>query len=238
MEEKSKDFFWTSYVDLMTALFAVVLVLFVLSYYNLNKKKQELENLVRIKEQEAAILNKVKANFKLFESEPNIFYFDTKYNRIQLSFEIKFRKGLAYYTLTSNDIEGDFKGTKKKLDELGSKLKSIINEFQSQKKHDTLMKDISYLMVISGSASKFPTDSPNENYILSYKRALSLHEYWKKNLGLDFDAPKYHDIIELQISGVGFGGVGRFNSPYNSTKISEEEKNQRFIIHIAPKIGK
>lgn len=222
----------------MTALFAVVLVLFVLSYYNLNKKKQELEDLVKIKEQEAAILNKVKANFKLFESEPDIFYFDTKYNRIQLSFEIKFRKGLQYYRLSPNDIEGDFNKTKTKLDELGTKIKSIIDEFQHQKKNDTLMKDISYLMVISGSASKFQNDNPNENYLLSYKRALSLHEYWKENIGLDFDAPQYHDIIELQISGVGFGGVGRFNTPYNPTKIMEEEKNQRFIIHIAPKIGK
>jgi hypothetical protein len=238
VEEKSRDFFWPSYVDLMTALFAVVLVLFVLSYYNLNKKKQELEDLVKIKEQEAAILNKVKANFKLFEKEPDIFYIDTKYNRIQLSFEIKFRKGLQYYRLIPNDIEGNFSTTENKLNELGQKLKSIIEEFQLQKKNDTLMKDVSYLMVISGSASKFQNDNPNENYILSYKRALSLHEFWKENLGLDFDAPKYHDIIELQISGVGFGGVGRFNSPYNPTKISEEEKNQRFIIHIAPKIGK
>lgn len=238
MEEKRKDFFWTSYVDLMTALFAVVLVLFVLSYYNLNKKKQELEDLVKIKEQEAAILNKVKANFKLFEKEPDIFYFDKKHNRIQLSFEIKFRKGLQYYRLNSNDIEGDFRSTERKLDELGKKLKSIIDEFQYQKKHDTLMKNVSYLMVISGSASKFQHDNPTENYILSYKRALSLHEYWKKKLRLDFDAPQYHDIIELQISGIGFGGVGRFNTPYNPKKISEEEKNQRFIIHIAPKIGK
>ena len=118
------------------------------------------------------------------------------------------------------------------------KLKSIIEEFQLQKKNDTLMKDVSYLMVISGSASKFQNDNSNENYILSYKRALSLHEFWRENLGLDFDSPKYHDIIELQISGVGFGGVGRFNSPYNSKMTSEEEKNQRFIIHIAPKIGK
>lgn len=238
MEEKRKDFFWTSYVDLMTALFAVVLVLFVLSYYNLNKKTKELEDLVKIKEQEAAILNKVKANFKLFESEPEIFYFDTKYNRIQLSFEIKFHKGLQYYHLNQNDIEGNFQDTKRKLDELGTKLKSIIDEFQKQKRNDPLMKDISYLMVISGSASMFPGDNADENYLLSYKRALSLHDYWKKNLGLDFDSPKYHDIIELQISGVGFGGVGRFNVPYKSYNVPEEEKNQRFIIHIAPKIGK
>ncbi len=238
MEEKSKDFFWTSYVDLMTALFAVVLVLFVLSYYNLNKKKQELEDLVKIKEQEAAILNKVKANFKLFEKEPDIFYFDTKYNRIELQLKIKFKKGLEYYRLIPNDIDGNFDTTKDTLKIIGAKLKSIIEAFQLQKKNDPFMKDVSYIMVISGSASKFKNGNPNENYILSYRRALSLHEFWKNNLNLDFDSPKYHDIIELQIAGVGFGGVGRFNTPYNPSKNSEEEKNQRFIIHIAPKIGK
>lgn len=238
MEEKRKDFFWTSYVDLMTALFAVVLVLFVLSYYNLNKKKKELEDLVKIKEQEAAILNKVKANFKLFESEPDIFYFDTTYNRIQLTFQIKFHKGLKYYHIDNNDIEGDFGSTQKKLDDLGKKLKAIIDAFKKQKATDSTMKDISYLLVISGSASKFPGDNPEQNYLLSYQRALSLQEYWKQNLKIDFDSPQYHDIIELQISGVGFGGVGRFNTPYNPNNIQEEEKNQRFIIDIAPKIGK
>lgn len=238
MENNRKDFFWISYVDLMTALFAVVLVLFVLSYYNLNKKKKELENLVRIKEQEAAILNKVKANFKLFESEPEIFYFDNVYNRIQLAFQIKFHKGLQYYHINQNDIEGNFDTTKKKLDDLGNKLKAIIDAFKKQKETDPTMRDISYLLVISGSASKFQGDNSNQNYLLSYQRALSLQEYWKENLNIDFDSPQYHEIIELQISGVGFGGVGRFNVPYNPNNIIEEEKNQRFIIDIAPKIGK
>jgi len=238
MDSKNRNFFWPSYVDLMTALFAVVLVLFVLTYYNLKKKTTELENVVKIKEQEAAILNKVKANFKLFESEPEIFYFDTVYNRIQLAFQIKFHKGLQYYHINSNDIEGDFGSTQTKLNDLGEKLKIIIDAFKKQKQTDSTMKDISYLLVISGSASKFRGDNAEQNYLLSYQRALSLQEYWKKNLNIDFDAPSYHDIIELQISGVGFGGIGRFNTPYNPNNIKEEEKNQRFIIDIAPKIGK
>lgn len=238
MEATRKDFFWPSYVDLLTALFAVVLVLFVLSYYNLSKKKQELENLIKIKEKEAAILNKVKANFKLFETEPELFYFDNTYNRIQLAFEIKFHKGLQFYHINKNDIEGDFDIIKQKLDNLGTKLRGIIDAFKEQKENDPTMKDISYLLVISGSASKFQGDDPNQNYILSYERALSLQSYWRDNLGIDFDSPQYHGIIELQISGVGFGGVGRFNNPYNPKNIIDEEKNQRFIIDIAPKIGK
>ncbi len=228
-EEKSRDFFWPSYVDLMTALFAIVLVLFILTYHNLNKE-------IEIKEKEAALLNKVKANLKLFQSDPTIFKLDTVYNRIQLAFNIKFRKGLQYYHIDQNDVEG-FDTTKQKLNELGKKLKMIVDTFQSQKSQDTAMNHISYLVVISGSASKLPGNSEHDNYILSYQRALSLYKYWRDSLHIDFDAPKYHNIIELQIAGVGFGGVGRYNFPYRPDNLLEEEKNQRFIIHIAPKIG-
>lgn len=238
MEEKRKDFFWTSYVDLMTALFAVVLVLFVLSYYNLNKKKKELEDLVKIKTEEAEILNKVKSNFKIFETEPEIFYFDTIYNRIQLKFQINFKTGYQFYQINEQDINGNYSQTKSNLDALGNKIKSIIDTFKRQKDTDPAMKDISYLMVISGSASRLKGDDEYQSSILSYNRALFLYKYWKENLGIDFDSPQYHEIIELQISGVGFGGIGRFNIPYNLNNVNEEKKNQRFVISIAPKIGK
>jgi hypothetical protein len=236
MTDKRKDFFWPSYVDLMTALFAVVLVLFILTYYNFKSKKEELEGIVKIKEQEAQILNKVKANLKLFETDKDIFLYDTIYNRIQLAFDIKFKLGYQYYQINEGEIASNFIMTTDKLDTLGVKLDRIISKFQYQKKSDPSMKDISYLMVISGSASRWGDD--NENYLLSYKRALSLYNYWKQNLNIDFDAPKYHNIIELQIAGIGTGGVGRYNIPFNSKNRIEEEKNQRFIIYIAPKLGK
>jgi len=172
MDKKHKDFFWPSYVDLMTALFAVVLVLFILSYFNFKNKEIELEKVIKIKEQEAEILNKVKANLKLFESNKEIFFYDTIYNRIQLSFEIKFKTGYEYYQITPNDIQSDFIQTTKNLNALGIKLDNIILKFQKQKMTDSTMKDISYLMVISGSASRWGDEE--QNYLLSYKRALFL----------------------------------------------------------------
>jgi len=73
------------------------------------------------------------------------------------------------------------------------------------------------------------------DYELSYKRAYNLWEYWK-NIGIDFEADKYKGLIDLQISGNGWGGVGRYErDPEKFMK--NESKNQRFIIQIIPKIG-
>lgn len=236
MDSKNKDFFWPSYVDLLTALFAVVLVLFVLSYLNFINKKEELEDMVEIYKEDADILNKVKANLKLFESDKEIFFIDTIHNRIQIAFDVKFKRGYEFWNIRQRDLESNFKETTDSLNLLGRKLEQIVLKFQQQKKTDTIMKDISYLMVISGSASKYG-DTEN-NFIVSYKRALGLYEYWKRELNIDFDDPKYHDIIELQIAGIGEGGVGRYNFPYQSKNPREEEKNQRFMIYITPKINK
>lgn len=236
MDEKRKDFFWPSYVDLMTALFAIVLVLFVLTYFKLNKVITSIKERTELLTKDSILLSNLKANLKLFETDKDIFLYDTVYNRIQLAFDIKYKMGYQYYQINSNDIESNYNLTTEKLDSLGIKLVRIISKFQYQKSTDASMKDISYLMVISGSASSWGDEY--ENYLLSYKRALSLYKYWKQNLNIDFDSPKYHNIIELQIAGIGIGGVGRYNYPYRSNNNLEEKKNQRFIIYITPKIGK
>lgn len=230
MKERIKDFFWPSYVDLMTSLFAVVLVLFVITYVNLRGK-------IIAQQQQLDLIRRVESNLKLFESDSTVFKYDKTFKRIQLAFDIKFRSGYQFYHISPSDIDGDFKETTMQLDKLGSRIKSIIDLYQKQKENDPAMKDISYLMVISGSASRLSRDDEYKSSILSYNRALFLYRYLKESLNIDFDSDKYHNIIELQISGMGFGGVGRFNYPYNMANFKEEMKNQRFIISIAPKIG-
>jgi hypothetical protein len=236
MDDKQKDFFWPSYVDLMTALFAVVLVLFIMSYFNFKNKEKQLEDMVQIYKPDAEILNKVKANLKLFETDKGIFLVDSLHNRIQIAFDIKYKMGFEFFDIRPDHIDADYKITTEKLDTLGTKLQNIILRFQEQKYSDSTMKDISYLLVISGSASHY--GDTYKNYVLSYQRALSLYYYWKDNLKIDFDSPQFQNIIELQIAGIGTGGVGRYNIPFDPNNRSEEEKNQRFIIYIAPKIMK
>ena len=86
-------------------------------------------------------------------------------------------------------------------------------------------KNISYTMIISGRASK---DGPSSiNYPLSYNRAYNLYLFWLKEV-CDFDSDKYREIIDLQIAGVGEGGIGRFK---------DDTKNRSFFIQIIPKVG-
>jgi hypothetical protein len=83
--------------------------------------------------------------------------------------------------------------------------------------------DIKYLIVIEGMASK---DNYAENFELSYKRALSLYRFWIAN-----DILFNSEICEIQIAGSGTDGVREYSG-------RDERKNQQFLIHIVPKIGK
>jgi hypothetical protein len=64
------------------------------------------------------------------------------------------------------------------------------------------------------------------NFELSYNRALSLYRLWKEE-SIVFDP----EICEIQIAGSGTEGLREFSG-------EEEVKNQQFLIHIVPKIGR
>ena len=67
MSKKQKDFFWMSFSDLMTSLFFVVLVLYVLTYIMLNKEKEKLEeqkNLIEADNEEMKKILQLKEQFE------------------------------------------------------------------------------------------------------------------------------------------------------------------------------
>ena len=69
--KESKDFFWPSYVDLMTALFLIMLVLFVLGFKRSNDKQRDNERLIselKVQVQEKRKLDEIKAALKRLES--------------------------------------------------------------------------------------------------------------------------------------------------------------------------
>jgi len=200
MSKKSKNFFWISYTDLMTSLFFVMLVLYILTYSILLKEQRKLEadakELKKIKEIELSVNNIDK---KYFE-------YDSTYKKHILSIDVKFKP-------RSSDINNISKTKRNSLLNAGKSIKKFIEKTENE--------NVFYLIIIEGQASK---DNYSQNFELSYERALSLVKFWKSN-GIDlFEL----DNCELIIAGSGING-----KPRNAIEI----KNQRFLIHIIPKIG-
>lgn len=218
--------FWPSYVDLMTSLFFVVLVLFIVSYRLYMKNIDEIKLIneeIRVKAYEADKLEEIRKTLSQLMNDSTLFVYEPEYKRYRLALNIQFKRGK--FNITHFEVE-NYNETFTKVINIGEKLKKVLDELII-KKNDIKFKNISYLLVISGRAS---IDPYPQNYELSYNRALSLYKFWKENDIVDIDSKTYQKIIDLQISGVGTGGLGRYTK-------SEEDKNRGFFIQIIPKIG-
>ncbi len=216
VSEKKKDFFWLSYSDLMTSLFFVMLVLFVLVYTMQSKMIGELKNakeeLDRIKEIEKSVNN----------IDTKYFPYDSINKKHRLNIDFLF--GTEQYSM---DKIYDPKRVKSKwalLADLKAAGKAIQN--LALKYPDSM--DIKYLLVIEGQASNdnFYMDEFRNNDVLSFHRAQSLLDYWKK-CGLIIDSLPNLEII---VAGSGEKGIPRFQP-------DKPPANQRFLITIVPKIG-
>ena len=174
MKHKESSFFWTSYTDLMTSLFFVMLALYILTVAVLrNQQKATEEQLNKIKE----IQNATKAlPEKYFEYQPD-------YKRFTLKTQINFPAKSSQ--IPSNDF-GYLIG-------VGKSIQQLVDTLKVKYKNT----DIKYLIVIEGMASK---DNYKNNYQLSYERALSLYNFWK-DMKVKLD-PSVCEVI-ISGSGVG-----------------------------------
>lgn len=219
MAKKQESYFWTSYSDLMTSLFFVMLVLFVLASAMLKNKIDDVESQKEIIERQKELSEKEKEATerelaKIREIEESIEAIDPKYfeyNYVHkkhiLKINVQFKKGSSYIT----DIP---EAQQHKLIDAGKSISTFLKSSPP---------DVKYLLIIEGQASN---DSFPGNDELSYRRANSLNYFWKNN-GIVFG-----DKCEIIVSGSGVHGVMR-----SQPDIAENEKNQRFLIHIIPKPG-
>lgn len=199
---KKDNIFWISYSDLMTSLFFVMLVLFVVTIGYLKYNIEDIkEQLIKIQELHIAVQ---KLPEQYFEYQP-------EYKRFKLNKQIQFQSGSSYINPQYYNY----------LIKVGRSISNLITELKNQENFEKF--DIKYLVVIEGMASK---DNYSRNYELSYERALSLYRFWKSN-GIIFNAVD----CEIQISGSGTEGIREYSG-------KDEYKNQQFLIHIIPKIGK
>ncbi len=179
------SFFWTGYSDLMTSLFFVMLVLFVLTLAHSNKKINLLREGLSATKQQIEKIKEIEEAIKGIDST----YFD--YNTIYKKHVLKIS---VNFPIRISEMDSVDSITRDNLKKAG---RSIIN---SLKKISDEYPGIQYLLVIEGQASK---DSYPYNYELSYNRALSLSRFWNEN-GVYFG-----DNCEVLISGSGIGGTMR-----------------------------
>ena len=214
--KESKDFFWPSYVDLMTALFLTMLVMFVLSFKLFKDKQRDNDRLIydlKVQVQEKRKLDEIKAALKRLES--NYFEYNPAYKRYELKFPVTFAPKsdvLPYEAQTPLVKAGRF----------------LLNQMRALETTD----NVQYLIVVEGRAAKdlrYPANDPHNLdgpavRQLSYSRALAVLRLWEQ-AGLRFPGN-----LEVVAAGSGFRGAGRYTG-------SQEALNKRFIIQIQPKIG-
>lgn len=214
-----KDPFWTSYSDLMTSLFFVMLVLFIICFIKVGgmngelrraykeaiADKQDLENILRLEDQ-----------FKVLSKSSSL-----EYDSIRKMFYAKdFQEKEIFYP-NDDKIKSEYLGI---VDTVGNDILQILISLNQN-------KSFNYQMVIEGNAAikweKWKSGNFNKDdipmYRLSYNRALALYLYWKSK---GFDFRKYN--TEVIIAGSGFNGNNRDNKV--------QDYNKRFIIQIIPKI--
>ncbi len=219
METNSKGFFWASYADLMTSLFIVMLVLFVLSFKLFSDREKELKKnneRLEVIEKEYNRLQNIKLALRNIEGK--YFRYDPINKRHELIVDVEFRKASSviqprYYT---------------PLISAGKTLLNVIENIEAD-------KDVNYIVIIEGMAARYNdvSESWKNNdesiidfaYRLSYNRALSLKQLWESQ-GIDFSDERF----EIIVAGSGFYGTGRYEG-------QEEGKNKRFLIQVIPKIG-
>ncbi len=209
-KKKRESFFWTSYSDLMTSLFFIMLTLFVLAIALLHREVVQIGKDRDATEAELQKINEIRTAVQSIDS--TYFSYDPAYKKHILRTEVKFRAGSS----NMNDLD---QATKNELLAVRDTIKSFLDDLIAKD------KSASYLLIIEGQASR---DNYPLNNQLSYERALSLFKFWfpnQKETTLQF----YNLPCEVVIAGAGYM-EGKPRAPRN-------EDNQRFLIQIIPKPG-
>ena len=207
MKGKGSDFFWPSFTDLMTSLFFIMLVLYVLTYLKLSNQKKATE--LQLRE-----IKKIQDAVKALPEK--YFKYDPVNQRYKLNLYVNFLSNKS----NINDLDIN---TRENLYEAGKSISSLMQKLNSSN------KNVSYLLIIEGNTQRSDLNlnyikMPDVGYKLSYDRSLSLVNFWQSK-GLDF---KKIDNCELMIVGSGYFGKSRE---------ANEDENRKFTIQITPKIG-
>lgn len=175
MSNKKESFFWTSYSDLMTSLFFVMLILFILVIVLLHKRMEATE--AQLEE-----IKKVEQSTK--DLSRDYFEYRPDYKKYVLTIQVRYPTGKS----DLNDIVSTDKDAQlNKLAAAGREIQTFLSNHSENQ----------YILIIEGQASK---DAYIYNYELSYQRALALMRFWIEDSGIQFGRN-----CEILISGSGDG---------------------------------
>ena len=221
--------FWLSYSDLMTSMFFIMLVLFIvclvkvsMSYKELEREKQRTEQILAETQATNEQLQQILQLDKQFKELSNSSVLG--YDEEKKMFFAKDFVGVEIFNPNDDNIKPEYLD---KVREVGEALKVILQKLHAENPR------FSYQLVIEGTAAikweqkAAGTYNPDnqEMYWLSYRRALSLYNKWRSQ-GLNLR--DYN--TEIIIAGSGFNGINRDNRV--------EDNNKRFIIQIIPKVSR
>lgn len=217
MAEKKESFFWTSYSDLMTSLFFIMLTLFVLVIVLLHKRMEATE-------QQLEDIKKVQASTKELDRS-NYYAYKPEYKKYVLTVR-------CFFNALKYDLP-DLQTNTDKLKSAGMEIKNFLSRNESNQ----------YLLIIEGQASRNSPQMTELNYNLSFQRALTLMKFWKDICKIDFGS---NCEIQIAGSGDGRYNFGwtdgedteafkKLDGTLMRERGDKEFVNQRFIIHIIPK---
>ena len=240
--QNNKGSFWPSYVDVMTTLFAIMLVLFVVSFSRFKIKNDQLQELVDEYEDIITVYSTVGSI-----DSTCYFGYNAEYLKHLFTIDVEYQDKEYSINKLKMDITNPV-GANEKRDSIinaGLVIKNTILKLES---NNAMQDNIKFLVVIEGQSSriKFNIDDWRNNYTLSYLRAQFLNEFWKTN-GINLASISKCELI---ISGSGEAGVPRVlpdeevlrrqtdnEKEYWDLWKRIEGRNQRFLIHIFPIIG-
>lgn len=184
---KNRNFFWIGYSDLMTSMFFIMMVLFIITVAVLQKQKEVTENiLIQIRSVQKA----------LSELDETYFEFDDINKRFKLNID-------ANFPSNSDDINRLNNNVKFQLVKAGMALQDKVLTLIAEN------EDIDYLIIVEGNTQRNESnyiDNPDLGYVLSYKRALALVNLWKEN---NVDFTSLGNQCEILIVGSGYFGKTR-----------------------------
>ena len=207
--KKKNDFFWVSFSDLMTTMFFVMLVLFVLTVVYL--KLEQAKTVAKVEDCKKIL--QLEEQFKPLQTGGDFHYLEKC-----KKFIAKDLMGEEIFEPDKTNIIPEFKSM---TINVGKKLERFLSKLEKEN------PDFSYLLVIEGNMANTYDKRFNKNseygFKTSYERALAVYNLWLEN-NINFRKSN----IEVLISGSGFNGLCR--EPI-------EENNKRFSIQIIPKVS-